>query len=94
MTPERRAEILDAYLRYGSSHHAAYVTQSCTRTVCNVARMAGVLAPHSSVARRANLPEVDVLLRLLRKHRTHRAVARLFGCSVQTLRNRMYGRGR
>lgn len=94
MTPEREAEILGAYQRFGSCHHAADVVGACTRTVCKVARAAGVLAPHASIARRKPLPSDRELLRLIGKHGSHGAVARMFGCSVQTLRNRLYGRGR
>jgi hypothetical protein len=92
MTAEREAQILDAYLRHRSVKHAAYVACAGKAAVRRVAKRAGVLREHGRPW--LPLPDNETLARMVTAHGTHEAVAKILGCHVNTIRNRMYGRGR
>lgn len=90
MTPQREREILDAYKRHQSIHNAAYVACASKTTVRRIAKEAGIL--RSQARPWAPLPNLDTLFAMVKKHGTHVQVAKILGCHVNTLRNRMYGR--
>lgn len=91
MSPERESEILDAYRRYRNVWHTAHAVMASPNTIRRIARAAGVLRPWGN---KCALPSGPMLVRLVRVHGSHAAVARIFGCHPNTIRNRMYGRNR
>lgn len=90
MTAEREAQILDAYLRWGSVKHAAFVASAGKSAVRRIARAAGVLKRHGCPFK--PLPDNAELIRLVKVHRTYGAVAALFGVHRNTIANRLNGR--
>lgn len=90
ITPKREAEIVDAYHRHGNTKTVAYVVCASQNTVRRVVRAAGLLRPNHRPF--LPLPCPSELRRLVKHCGSHRAAARVLGCHVNTLRNRLYGR--
>jgi hypothetical protein len=90
MTAEREAQILDAYLRWGSVKHAAFVACASKDTVRRIAKAVGVLKRQAPPYK--GLPEPAELVKLVKVHRTYGAVAALFGVHRNTIVNRLNGR--
>jgi hypothetical protein len=89
MSPEREAEILEAYKRHRSVKATAFVCCTGPDQVRRIAKAAGVLRPPGE---RKELPEPAELERMAARAGSQVALARELGVHVNTIGNRLRGR--